>query len=186
VSLVPNTRLELLSFLLEKSVSEKIKGDIIECGVYRGGSLIVLGKKLKKLESDKILYGLDTFEGHPYTDKDTPHIKGNLGDTSYNDVYEIIKKLQLENVKLLKGRFIDTFPSLKNKRFCFAHVDCNLYQSSRECLEFLLPRMTKKGIIFFEDYNSSKFPGANKAVEEFIKKEDLIVLPDKQAYYIKK
>ena len=41
-------------------------------------------------------------------------------------------------------------------------------------------------LVFFEDYNSSKFPGANKAVEEFIKKEDLIVLPDKQAYYIKK
>jgi len=184
-SLVHGNRVNFLSFLLEKVLYEKIDGDVIECGVYRGGTLIELAKKLRIINSDKIFYALDTFEGHPYTDEGTEHIKDHFSDTDIIKVRNVIEKHQLNNVKLLKGKFIDTFPSLTKKKFCFAHLDCDLYQSYKECLEFLLPRMEKNGIIWFDDYNSPSALKANIAIEELIDKKDLIVLPKKQAYYVK-
>lgn len=182
-SLISDDGLKFVTCMLEKLIYENVKGDVIECGVYRGGSLVEFGNKLKALNSDKTLFGLDTFEGHPYTDEGTKHVKGHLSDTSYEKVKYVIDSLGLNNVTLIKGKFSDTFPSLKDKRFCFAFVDCNLYQSVKECLHFLMPRMNKGGIIFIDDYYSESPLPANKAVEEFIDKKDLVILPKQQAYY---
>ena len=182
-SLIPEDRLRYLAFLLEKTVYEQVRGNVIECGVYRGGSLVELGLTLKRLNCGKVCYGIDTFEGHPYTDEGTIHVQGHLKDTSYARVKDVLQHLRLDNVKLLKGRFSEIFPSLQQETFCFAHLDCDLYRSYKECLSFLYPRMSRGGILFFDDYNSSNAPKCNKAIEGFIRKKDLIILPKKQAYY---
>ena len=62
----PLQSLEAMKFtltLLEKCVTT-LEGDVIECGVYKGGTSFQIAKKLKSLNSKKYLYALDTFEGH--------------------------------------------------------------------------------------------------------------------------
>jgi len=86
----------------------------------------------------------------------------------------------------LKGRFDQIFPSLKDRKFCFAHIDADLYVSIKQCIEFLKDRMVKSGIILFDDYNSSVCGGANKAIEEMLGKSSIVVLPEKGCYWIKK
>lgn len=163
----------------------KLKGNIIEFGVFRGGSLIRMGKLLEEHSSNKAIFGLDTFEGHPYTDNKIQK-KGFVSNTNMNKVFDKITENELTNIYILKGKFTDTLPTLKLERFCFAHIDCDLYWSHIEALQFLMPRMVKGGIIYFDDYNTPSCDKVNEAVHKFIKKSDLFIFPDKQAYYVVK
>ncbi len=63
-------------------------------------------------------------------------------------------------------------------RFSVAHIDCDLYESVLEAVEFVYPRMTKGGFIIFDDYNSPTCLGAKHAVDSFLvgKPEQLEVL----------
>jgi len=163
-----------------------LEGNVIECGVFRGGSLIKIAQALKNRSSKKIIYGLDTFNGHPYTDNnETPIIKGYEGKVNFIKINKLIfDDFKLHNVILLKGLFRDTFLDLEDEKFCFAHIDCNSYLSHIECLLFLLPRVPKNGIILFDDYNTENCKRVQEAIYKFIKREDLIIL-GKQAYYQK-
>ena len=192
-SLINKGKLEFMLFLIEKCIYENLEGDIIECGVFRGGSALQIGKKLKKLKSNKKLFALDTFEGHPFHTKEDYMPDGKLymckscfSNTSHDKVKEIVKKNKLNNVILLKGRFDQIFPSLKDRKFCFAHIDADLYVSIKQCIEFLKDRMVKSGIILFDDYNSPVCGEANKAIEEMLGKSFIVVLPEKGCYWIKK
>jgi hypothetical protein len=186
-SAVGEHRLQFMEFLLQKVCYENIEGDCIECGVYRGGSLYRLAKKLKELKSGKIIYGLDTFEGHPYSSdaKDTKHVEGFYGDNDFLKLRQLFNRKRLENVQLLKGEFTESFQFLENKKFSFIFLDCSLYRSYKDCINFLRPRMSKGAIMIFDDYNSHIETGTNKAIDEEFNKEELVILPVKQAYYIK-
>lgn len=182
-SLVNQTRLDFMKCLVANCL--KLDGSLIELGVYRGGSLFEIASVLKLYNSTRTLFAVDTFTGHPYTDNRTTHIKGRFSDVNLNRIKYLIKKKKYnKNIELLKGTFKDILPKISNYRFCFAHVDCDLYQSYVECLEFLMPRMNKGSIIWLDDYNSKSATLANKAIHKFIPKNKLIILPKKQAYYI--
>lgn len=181
-SMLSHLELQRLTNLIEKTLH--VEGSVIELGVYRGGSLAQIAKTLQKHNSDKIVYGLDTFEGHPYEEKGTRHVQGRFYDNNCSKVKKAMAKMGLTNVSVIKGKFADTFPQLKDETFSFAHLNCNVYLSYKQSLEFLLPRMAKNGIIYSQDYNSSDSVGANKAMEEIIGKENLIIFPDKSAYYV--
>ena len=71
-----------------------------------------------------------------------------------------------------------------DKRFCFAYIDCDLYQGTKEALEFLLPRMNKEGIIFIDDYFSKNWGGVKKATLELLKEKEIREFKNK-AYWIK-
>ena len=187
-SLISEDKLKFMEFMLQKVVYGKVEGDVIECGVYRGGSLFRFAKKLKDIHSDKVLFGLDTFEGHPYSSKaeGTLHKKGFYKDTSKDKINIYMRKRGLGNFQLLKGKFKDMLPLLSKKKFCFAHLDCSLYESYRECIKFLLPRLSKGGVMMFDDYNSHIETGTNKAIDEVFLNKGLVVCPLKQAYFTNK
>ena len=188
-SLIGKTRMDAIMLKLQDCV--KLEGDIIECGVYRGGGCIAMSKKLRELGSDKIIYGLDTFEGFPYADEEDKTkgvqnaYEGHLGDTSFKDVQKEFDKKGIKNVKLIKGLFSDTFPSLKDKKFCFAYIDADIYLSTKQCIDFLKPRMVEGGIMMFDDYNSNVWEGATKAIDECLGKENLVLIEKKGCYWIK-
>ena len=186
---IPEKRMKVLLSLLEKCA--KLEGQVIECGVYRGGGNAAIAQQLKSLKSNKIVYGLDTFEGFPFaTEEDAKDgvqnaYKGHLGDTSLGAVQKLMDKKGLENVRLLKGKFDETFPSLKGEKFCFGYIDADIYVSTKQCIEFLVPRMVKGGVLMFDDYNSNVWVGATKAIDEGLGKENLVVLPRKGCYWVK-
>ena len=77
----------------------------------------------------------------------------------------------------------DTFAGLSDARFCFAHIDLDLYQGVRDSLDFLYPRLSHGGVIVLDDYGFASCPGARKAVDEFFqdKPERPLALSTSQA-----
>ena len=164
---------EEIFFINKLKEADKIDGDIIELGVFRGGSLMAMARN-----TIKKIYGLDTFEGLSEPNKEDGLIskkyKESMNNTNVFLVQDIIDKNNIKNVELMKGLFSETLPELKDRIFCFAYVDCDLYEGTKQALEFLMPRMNKGGIIAIDDFYSKTYLGVRKAVLEFFKEEDLI------------
>lgn len=157
----------------------EIRGSIIECGVYRGATLLGMAHILAERGIRAKLYALDSFEGFPEPDRKDAQEDGSLhpdvhagflGDTSYEDLLERIRLLGWDDrITVLKGFFENTLPQLGNERFSLAHLDCDLYTSYKTCLDFVYPRMLAGGVIVLDDYRlpANVYPGADRAVDEF-------------------
>lgn len=178
-----------------------LEGNVIECGVYKGGNSFQMAKKLKELKSDKSLYALDTFEGHPYDDfenmskelqkesygdKQPEKLKGTFGDVDLDQIKKMFAENGLDNTIFHKGLFINTFEHISDQKFCFAYVDADFYLSVKQCIEFLKDRLVPGGIMMFDDYNCSLFPGCNQAVHELLGKDSLNILTDKRITTVNK
>ncbi len=161
--------------LLESTL--QLPGDVIECGVYRGRSVTRIGRILVEQAPDKKFYACDSFEGFP------GEMVGRIDVGLFRFLSRIRKKFRtcsdtpgrLENFfeiyniqgETVKGFFHETLPRFQQSDFCFIHLDCDIYQSYQQCLDMLYDRLTPGGVIVFDDYDSPKWPGATKAVDEF-------------------
>jgi O-methyltransferase len=155
-----------IKFLLKqcKRVS-KLDGAVAEVGVYQGGSAMELSKALP----EKQLHLFDTFKGMPKTNpKIDGHRKGDFGDTSLEDVKRLFQKRI--NVHIWPGLFPDSAEELTEDEFCLVHVDVDIYKSTKAVIEFFWPKLVSGGVMVFDDYNSIKCEGTNKAVDEFFAK----------------
>jgi O-methyltransferase len=151
----------------------------VECGVYKGNSLVACAEIARDFGLPFHFYGLDTFEGLPaLSEKDrsmaptnAPYLEQRLfADTSLEEVTKRVEEKGLgAYVSLIPGLFGDTLPTLCDKKFWFVSIDCDLYEPHVECLEFFYPRMERGGVIFFDDYYSVEYPMARTAVDEFLK-----------------
>jgi len=158
---------------------DQFDGAVIECGVYRGRTLLGMAHLLRRRGIGAKVFGLDSFEGFPEpTAKDAYgdgrfHFmaqEGYFGDVSFAELSRRISRLGFCNqVVLLKGFFEDTLPHLANERFTLVHLDCDLYESYKVCLEFLYNRVLPGGYIVFDEYDDpeTEFPGAKRAIDEF-------------------
>ena len=113
-----------------------------------------------------------------------------MNETSYELVAGKVKAFQLQNVRLRKGFFKETFPKETENRFSLVHLDCDTYNAYSECLTFFYPRMSPGGVILLDEYNDPPWPGCNAAVDEFLagKPESLrvIALDNYEKYYFVK
>ena len=88
-------------------------------------------------------------------------------------IAEYVKVLENFNfVKLYKGWIPDRFEEVSGKKFSFAHIDVDLYEPTRDSLEFFFPRLVEGGSIVVDDYGMSQFPGCKKAVDEFLNRNE--------------
>ena len=165
----------------------KINGDIAEVGVYQAGSArIICEAKL-----DKKLYLFDTFKGLPYYEKVDEVLKMKLGEMNETSIELVKDKLkEYKNVFVYKGIFPkENSEVIKNKKFSFVFLDVDVYQSTKDCLEFFYPRMNKGGIILTHDYFTIKNEptGVKKAFDEFFKDklEIIIKVAGTQAMVVK-
>lgn len=158
--------------------SKQDKFFAVECGVYKGNSLIACAEIARDVGLPFHFFGLDTFEGLPALSKtdramapaDAPYLERPMfDDTSMDEVQKKIQEKGLEQyVSLLKGLFSSTLPILSDKKFLFVSVDCDLYEPHVECLKFFYPRMERGGVIFFDDYYSVEYPMARIAIDRFL------------------
>ncbi len=181
-SLINEGRLLMLWQFANSATS--VNGHVAEMGVYKGGSAKLLAKAFER-NAEKTVFLFDTFCGMPETDplKDVNR-KGDFSDTSFESVQEFLGDCQ--NVVLYKGLFSDTLGNVADKAFCFVHIDCDIYQSALECCEFFYPRMTRMGIMIFDDYIYSEL-GVKPAVDHYFsdKTERPVLLPWGQCIVIK-
>jgi hypothetical protein len=159
--------------------TQDVDGDVAECGVWRGRTLVPIALWLQQHSIRKHVFGFDSFsgfpddaiavdlamEGEPYQYKS----HGAFADTSLEFLIQKLARLGVaEMVTLEPGLFSDSLPRHGDRRFSFVHLDCDIYQSYKECLEFFYPRMSPGGVVLFDEYNDPAWPGCNRAVDEFL------------------
>ena len=126
----------------------------------------------------------DTFSGLPsVSDIDGEFYKGEYA-FSLENVKEYLRDY---DVNFIKGIFPnkEAVEKFSNRRFSFVHLDVDIYQSTKDCLEFFYPLMVAGGIVLSHDYSNTE--GVKKAFVEFFdnKKEGIIELSTSQAMVIK-
>jgi len=156
----------LCNLIRYSEMVKDLEGDIAEFGVFQGGSLEILAK----FNLHKTVWGIDSFEGLPIScEKDNFHKQGDFSETSYENLKGYFG-IQHRNVNLLQGFSPDIFNVIHpHKKFCFVHVDVDLYQSVKDALDFFYPRMVTGGVIILDDYGFESTQGAKIAIDEFKK-----------------
>jgi O-methyltransferase len=151
--------------------SRKLRGGaLIEVGVWRGGSGALIAHKAKNVGIKEPVYLCDTFSGvvKAGTEDLTFYKGGEHADTSREVVRQLVQdRLGLDNVIILSGIFPDESAHLiADLQFRFCHIDVDTYQSAKDVVEWIWPKMVRGGIIIFDDYGFKYCEGVTKYVEE--------------------
>ena len=77
---------------------------------------------------------------------------------------------------LIKGVFPESTKLSDIDLISLAHLDADTYKSTKDGLDWVWPKLSKNGRVILHDYNSQGCPGVKKAVEEFVKGLDLVVI----------
>lgn len=173
-TLLDYQRLAMLVAAVRKTAD--LQGDVIEFGTFRGGSAGVL---LQEMRPDKTLHVCDSFQGMPDVSvQDNFHKKGDFAETNDATVRAGLEDLG-PNFEMHVGYFDRTIKELEKRemRFSFAHIDVDLYESVRDCLEFSYPRMVDGGIIILDDYDAPTCLGGRRAADEFFESKVETLVP---------
>lgn len=135
-------------------------GILVEVGVYKGGTAYFLTQVAQHLR--RSLWLFDTFSGMPEsTEGVDTHPVGDFADCSV----EAVQRLCPEAI-IFQGMFPQTLPDWRLMPIIgFAHIDCDQYESIKQCIQRLGPHMASGGMMYFDDY--SHLEGARKAIDEF-------------------
>ncbi len=163
-----------------------IAGDIVECGVWRGGSMQAAARTLLGLhDTERHLYLFDTFEGMPEpTEKDLRRDGESAADllarqdksrpiwavATLEDVKEGFQRVPYpaDRVHFVRGLVEDTIPAQAPERISILRLDTDWYASTRHELEYLYPRLVSGGVLLIDDYGW--WQGSRCAVDEFLEK----------------
>ena len=172
--------------------TEGLPGINFEVGVYKGGTALLIRRTSKK-----DLFLVDTFDGMPTVDdqKDLHHT-GDFADTSLERVKILLTYSQgtgiSTNTYIFKRKFSNDIDDMNifgadKPIFSFVHIDVDIYQSVKDCLEFFYPLMVKGGIICVDDYAEPNCPGAKLAFDEFMadKQEEKFMDCQSQRAFVK-
>lgn len=147
---------------------KKVPGELIEIGVWRGGTGVLIAKSAELLGIKDNVYLCDTFSGVPKaSEKDGIYKGGEHADTTKEAVENLVEMLHLTNVKIVQGIFPDeTGFELENHQFRFCHIDVDVYESAKGVVEWLWERLSVGGIIVFDDYGIESTNGITAYVNE--------------------
>jgi len=172
-------RLNNLQFCVEDIIKHKVEGDLIETGVWRGGSTIFMRLILKEYGiQNKIVYSADSFEGLPKPDPkysvdeyDKHHTYENL-KVSLEEVKNNFKLYGVldDNVKFLKGWFKDTLKDPPFEKLSILRLDGDMYSSTWDSLTNLYDKLSVGGYLVIDDY---WLLGCYAAVKDFRKKNNI-------------
>ena len=155
--------------------TRKVPGDILEVGVWRGGTIAILARTAP----EKIVYAADTFRGVVKA-SDWEHYKdGAHADTSRNVVLDLLEEVAAKNCVILEGIFPeDTGGEVSEEVFSLVHIDVDVYRSARDVFEFVWERVSVGGVVVFDDYGFvSACPGIRRLVTELKSDGDKLFLP---------
>ena len=157
-------------------LGKDIPGNVIECGVYRGGTTVLMALYLKENRIAKKIYALDSFSGFDRTAIEEEVQKGQVvaqGLTAFTSnsvdyVRRKIEKLGLPDmIEIVPGYFEDTLGKITDT-FSLAFIDCDLEKSAEFCLTTLWEKVVKGGYIVVDDYTNPGYPGARMACDRFL------------------
>lgn len=148
-------------------IAERVKdvpGDFIEIGVYKGDSARAIQRALPE---GKRFFLVDTFSGHPCFNErydDLEHPIGRYNDANWEQICADFPAACILRTD------IRTLGDLQIK-IAFAHIDVDQYESTLAAIKFVVPRLSKGGVIRFDDYNAVS--GATQAIDELIGRKNI-------------
>lgn len=172
-----------------------IEGDIVECGVWKGGSMMAIARTLKNLGSPtRVLHLFDTFEGMvaptkedvgddnyvakaEYEAKKFPGSEGS--DWCFSPLDEVKQNLGKVGypehlIRFVKGKVEDTLPGAAPQKIAMLRLDTDWYESTRAEMEHLWPRLVSGGVLIVDDY--LYWRGSRQAVDEYITRHGIRIL----------
>ena len=173
-------------------LKNNIQGALVECGVYRGGSMMTIALTLmEEGVMDKDLYLFDTYEGMPAPDERDVDIWGKSATKTFakrkishvsskwtNASLEDVKKAMAltgypaQRIHFVKGLVENTIPEESPESIALLRLDTDWYQSTMHELTHLYPRLSSRGIVIVDDYGHYK--GARQAVDEYFHKNNKV------------
>ncbi len=162
LTMIGMKRLDNLQFCIETIIRDKVAGDLVETGVWRGGASIFMRAALEALgDEERIVWCADSFAGLPapdtekyIQDKDvTWHLAKELA-VPLAAVQANFKKFGFldERVKFLVGWFKDTLPSAPISAVSILRLDGDMYESTMDALNALYVKVSPSGFIVVDDY----------------------------------
>jgi O-methyltransferase len=137
-----------------------VPGDILEVGVWRGGTGVIMARRVKELGLQARVLLADTFAGVAKAGESDPWYRGGEhSDTSPELVKELARREDVE-VELLIGMFPDdTAHLVEDVRLRLVHIDVDVYESARQTLAWAWSRLSVGGLVVFDDYGSFECEG---------------------------
>jgi O-methyltransferase len=191
-------RIFALARSVEYVVRRGLPGAIVECGVWRGGSMMAVALTLERLGvSDRDLYLFDTFEGMTEPgDEDVMHTGERaadlLADPARHEHYRAAAGLDdvrasmlevgypEERLHFVTGPVEETLPGHAPDEIALLRLDTDWYSSTKHELVHLYPRLVRGGVLIVDDY--AYWHGARRAVDEYVEEHDLPLLLNRIDY----
>jgi O-methyltransferase len=186
-TMTSNERLSALVQSVHYTLDNKIEGAFVECGVWKGGSMMAAALTLmQRGETVRELYLYDTFAGMPPAGEADKDFEGKDANDlleqdknkkeesvvwAYSGLDEVKANLgsvgyPSEKIHFIEGKVEDTIPQQVPEKIALLRLDTDWYESTKHELQHLFPRLQKNGILIIDDYGFWK--GARKAVDEFL------------------
>lgn len=185
-------RIHALARAVEYVVGARIPGAIVECGVWRGGSMMAAALTLLRLEeTDRELWLYDTFAGMTEPgEEDVRHSGERASDllaekqrtselwayASLDDVRSAMFSIDYprERIRFVEGPVEKTVPDVMPDEIALLRLDTDWYASTRHELHHLYPRLARGGVLILDDYGY--WEGQRRAVDEYLEEERIAIL----------
>ena len=176
-TMIGRVRLRSLRELVTTAIRERVQGDLIETGAWRGGACILMRAALEAFgDLERRVFVADSFEGLPAPDAENyPSDRGDTHHTfeelsvSLDEVKANFSKYGLldDRVVFLKGWFKDTLAAAPIDRLAVLRLDGDMYESTMDALSALYDKVSAGGFIIIDDYGCIE--GCRRAVDDFRK-----------------
>ena len=170
----------LAQYELYKSIVG-LPGHVVECGVYKGASLLRFATFREILENpySRKIIGFDIFGRFPAGGEDAANtafvrrFSAEGGDgISREALIEVLSHKGFENVELVEGDICSTVPQYVTEhpelKVALLHIDVDVYRPTQVILDQLFERVVHRGLVVMDDYGT--VPGETRAVDEFLQK----------------
>ena len=166
-------------------MAKDIPGAIVECGVFKGASLLrfAMFRELFENPFSKKILGFDTFDKFPETkfSGDIELLEKQIATDGQNSIsteqlHKIFAHKGIDRyIELIEGDITKTVPEYVEKhpelKISILNLDTDVYEPAVTIMEYLYPRIIKGGILMIDDYG--EFPGENKAVDDYFKDKNI-------------
>ena len=180
-TIIDYARLHRLYDLFEEQLRSVPRGDVVECGVYKGGSAALLACASLTAGHQGRIWLFDSFRGLPQPGSLDETWRGTwlrAGDLRASEVdvrYLLFERLHLDpsSVQIVPGWFEQTLPRHVGDidPLAILHLDCDYYDSVMTCLRALYDRVLSNGLVVVDDYHY--FKGCRQAVDDFLRERSI-------------
>jgi Macrocin-O-methyltransferase (TylF) len=167
-------RLDNVQHCVDSVIADGVPGDMIETGVWRGGTTIFMRALLKVHgDADRTVFVADSFEGLPPpnpekwpADSGSPFHEMSFLRVPVEDVQSAFRRFGLldDQVEFVEGWFEDTLPKLRDHTWSVIRLDGDMYGSTMTSLENLYPGLSPGGYVIIDDFRQQH--GLTEAIQQ--------------------